>query len=79
MYFKNLIELEFEYLDWFCLTGFKQCASSIVFKYFNDQCTNYLHKVQMASDVVTESNFQLTVKIKWKNIKKWNKMSISLS
>ena len=35
---------------------FKQCVISIVFKYFNGQCPNYLNEV---FDVATESNFQL--------------------
>ena len=35
---------------------FKQCVISIVFKYFNEQCPNYLNEV---FDVATESNVQL--------------------
>lgn len=33
--------------------------SSIVFRYFNDQNTNYLNRVLVFFDVVTEGNFQL--------------------
>ena len=35
---------------------FKQCVSSMVFKYFNEQYPNYLNEV---FDVPTDSNFQL--------------------
>ena len=35
---------------------FKQCINSIFFKYFSEQCPNYLNEV---FDVATESNFQL--------------------
>ena len=35
---------------------FKQYVISIAFKYFNEQCPNYLNEV---SHVATESNFQL--------------------
>ena len=35
---------------------FKQCVISIVFKYFNEQCPNYLNEV---FEVTTESNVQL--------------------
>ena len=48
---------EFERLNWVPVTyRFKQCVISIVFKYFNGQCPNYLNEV---FDVATESNFQL--------------------
>ena len=35
---------------------FKQCANAIVFKYFNEQCPNYLNKF---FDIVIENNYQL--------------------
>ena len=35
---------------------FKQCVNSIAFKYFNEQCPNYLSKL---FNVTTESNIQL--------------------
>ena len=34
----------------------KQCVKAIIFKYFNEQCPNYLNKV---FDVTIENNFQL--------------------
>ena len=43
--------------NWLPVTyRFKQCVNSIVLKYFNEQCPNYLNEV---FDVTTESNFQL--------------------
>ena len=35
---------------------FKQCVNTIVFKYFNEQCPNYLNEV---FDVAVENNYQL--------------------
>ena len=35
---------------------FKQCVNAIVFKYFYEQCPNYLNEV---SDVAIENNFLL--------------------
>ena len=35
---------------------FKQCVISIIFKYFNEQCPNYVNEV---FNVAAESNFQL--------------------
>ena len=41
-----IIHVQFEYLNWLPVTyRFKQCVISTVFKYFNKQCPNYLHKV----------------------------------
>ena len=54
---KHISHEEFECFN--CLPvicRFKQCVNSIVFKYFNEQCTNYLNEL---FDVATESNFQL--------------------
>ena len=54
---KHISHEEFERLNWLPVTyRFKQCVISIVFKYFNGQCPNYLNEV---FDVATESNFQL--------------------
>ena len=54
---KHISQEEFERLKWLPVTcRFKQCVISIVFKYFNEQCPNYLNEV---FDVATESNFQL--------------------
>ena len=54
---KYLRCLMFERLNWLPETyRFKQCVNSMVFKYFNEQCPNYLNEV---FDVATESNFQL--------------------
>ena len=37
---------EFETLNWLPVTErFNQCISSIVFKYANDQCPNYLNEI----------------------------------
>ena len=45
---------EFETLNWLRLTErLYQCINSIVFKYVNNQCPNYLNKV---SQTVPESN-----------------------
>ena len=55
--FKYISHEEFERSDWLPLTyRFKQCAISIVFKYFNEQCANYLNEV---FDCATERNVQL--------------------
>ena len=35
---------------------FKQCVNAIAFKYFNEQCPNYLNEV---FNVAAENNFQL--------------------
>ena len=35
---------------------FKQSVSSVTFKYFNEQCPNYLNEI---CDVTTESKFHL--------------------
>ena len=52
---KHISNEEFEHLNWLPVTyRFKQCVISIVFKYFNEQCPNYLNEV---FDVATESNF----------------------
>ena len=54
---KHISHEEFERLNWLPLTyRFKQCVNSIVFKYFNEQCPNYLSEV---FNVATESNVQL--------------------
>ena len=54
---KHISHEEFERLNWLPVTcKFKQCVISIVFKYINRQCPNYLNEV---FDVATESNFQL--------------------
>ena len=54
---KHIPHEEFERLNWLPVTyRFKQCVISIVFKYFNEQCPNYLNEV---SGVATKSNFQL--------------------
>ena len=54
---KHISHEEFERLNWLPATyRFKQCVISIVFKYFNGQCLNYLNEV---FDVAIESNFQL--------------------
>ena len=54
---KHMSHEEFERLNWLPVTyRFKQCVISIVFKYFNEQCSNYLNEV---FDAATESNFQL--------------------
>ena len=53
---KHISHEEFERLNWFPVTyRFKQCVNAIVFKYFNEQCPNYLNEVL---DVAIENNFQ---------------------
>ena len=43
---KHISNQEFERLNWFPVTyRFKQCVNAIAFKYFNEQCPNYLNKV----------------------------------
>ena len=47
---------EFETLNWLLVTErFNQCINSIVFKYVNDQCPNYLNEVFQTAP---ESNIQ---------------------
>ena len=54
---KHISHEEFECLNWLPVTyRFKQCVNTIVFKYFNEQCPNYLNEV---FDVTVENNFQL--------------------
>ena len=54
---KHISHEEFERLNWLPVTyRFKQCVNTIVFKYFNEQCPNYLNEV---FDVAIENNFQL--------------------
>ena len=54
---KHIFHEEFERLNWLPVTyRFKKCVNSIVFKYFNEQCPNYLNEV---FDVAIESNFQV--------------------
>ena len=54
---KHISHEEFERLNWWPMTyRFKQFVNSIVFKYFNEQCLNYLSEV---FNVATESNIQL--------------------
>ena len=54
---KHISHEEFEHLNWLPVTyRFKECVNSMFFKYFSEQCPNYLNEV---FDVVTESKFQL--------------------
>ena len=54
---KHVSHEELERLNWLPVTDrFKECVNSMVFKYFNEQCPNYINEV---FDVTTESNFQL--------------------
>ena len=47
---------EFETLNWLPVTErFSQCINSIVFKYVNDQCPNYLNDIFQTAP---ENNFQ---------------------
>ena len=40
---KHIYYEEFERLNWLPVTyRFKQCVNTIVFKYFNEECPNYL-------------------------------------
>ena len=53
---KHISHEEFERLNWLPATcRLEQCVSSIVLKYFNEQCPNYLNEV---FDVAEEGNFQ---------------------
>ena len=53
---KHISHEEFEHLNWLPVTyRFKQCVNTIIFKYFNEQCPNYLNEV---FDVTVENNFQ---------------------
>ena len=52
---KHISHEEFDCLNWLPVTyRFKQCVNTIVFKYFNEQCPNYLNEV---FDVAVENNF----------------------
>ena len=54
---KHVSHGEFEHLNWLQVTyRFKKCVNAIIFKYFNEQCHNYLNEV---FDVTIENNFQL--------------------
>ena len=54
---KHVSHGEFEHLNWLQVTyRFKKCVNAIIFKYFNEQCHNYLNEV---FDVATGNNFQL--------------------
>ena len=54
---KHISYEDFERLNWLPVTyRFKQCVNTIVFKYFNEQCPNYLNEV---FDVAVENNYQL--------------------
>ena len=54
---KHISHEEFERLNWLPVTyRFKQCVNTIAFKYFNEQCPNYLNEI---FDVTIENNFQL--------------------
>ena len=53
---KHISHEEFERLNWLPVSyRFKQCVNSMVSKYFNEQCPNYMNEV---FDVATKSNFQ---------------------
>ena len=54
---KHIFYEELKCLNWLPVTyRFKQCVNRIVFKYFNEQCPNYLNEV---FDVALQNNFQL--------------------
>ena len=54
---KHISHEVFERLNWLPVTyRFEQCVISVLFKYFNEQCPNYLNEV---FDIATESNFDL--------------------
>ena len=54
---KHISPEELELLNWLPVTyRFNKCDNTIVFKYFNKQCPNYLNEV---FDVPIENNFQL--------------------
>ena len=51
---KHISHEEFEHLNWLPMTyRFKQSVNSVVFKYFNEQCPDYLSEV---FNVATERN-----------------------
>ena len=58
---------EFETLNWLPVTErFNQCINSIVFKYVNDQCPNYLNEVFQTApenNIQTRGSF---LKLKWR-------------
>ena len=55
---KHLSHENFKHLNWLPMTyRLKQCGDSIVFKYFNGQCTSYLDELL---DFATESRFKLS-------------------
>ena len=56
---KHISHEEFQSLNWLPVSyRFKQCVNAIVFKYFNEQCPNYLNEV---FDDAVENNFRLRV------------------
>ena len=56
----HISQKEFGTLNCLLMTErFNQCINSIVFKYVNDQCPNYLNEVfQTAPDIQTRESFQ---------------------
>ena len=51
---KHVSHEEFERVNWLPVTyRFKKCVNSILFKYFNEQCPNYMNEV---FDVAMENN-----------------------
>ena len=54
---KHISHEEFERLNWLPVSyRFKQCVNSMVSKYFNERCPNYM--MNEVFDVATKSNFQ---------------------
>ena len=54
---KQIFHEGFERFNWSSVTyRFKQCVNAIVFKYFNEQCPNYLNEL---FTVAIENNFEL--------------------
>ena len=62
----NISYEEFKTLNWLLLSKIiKQCINSIVFKYFNGHCSNYLNEVferVAKNNIETRGSFQ---KLKW--------------
>ena len=59
---KHISHEEFDCLNWLTVTyRFKRSVNAIVFKYFNEQCPNYLNDI---FDVAIENNFQLRGSLK---------------
>ena len=66
MYISHISHKVFEILNWLPLTErFNQCINSIVFKYVNNQCSNYLNEVFQTDPENNIQTWESFLKLKW--------------